>query len=128
MQMRLNWKDLLSTVLLVVGLALALSATQGWNWPLLGGVREGIIALTVFGFGAHLLGAPRERFYYTDPFALVTILIVVAAMAIAIVGGLITGSVQFLVMLMIVTTMLWAMATLRHAVEGHTPTERLTPA
>jgi len=128
MQMRLNWKDLLATVLLVVGLALGLSVTQGWNWPLLGGVREGIIAVTVAGFAAHLLGTPRERFYYTDPFALATILIVVAAMAIAIVGGLITGSVQFLVMLMIVTTVFWAMATLRHAVEGHTPTERLTAA
>jgi hypothetical protein len=126
--MRLTWKDLASTVLVVVGLALALSVTQGWNWPLLGGVREGIIALTVVGFGAHLLGAPRERFYFTDPFALVTMLIVVAAFAVAIVGGLITASVQYLLVLMLVVTVLWAMATLRHAVEGRTTPRRVTPA
>lgn len=126
--MRLNWKDAWSTVLVVLGLTMALSVTQGWNWPLLGGVREGIIALAVVGFGAHLLGSPGERFYFTDPFALIAILIVVAAMAIAIVGGLITGSVQYLVGLMLVTTMLWALATLRHAVEGHATTRRVTTA
>jgi hypothetical protein len=128
MQMRLTWKDLVSTILVLVGLALALSVTQGWSWPLLGGVREGIIALTVVGFGAHLLGAPRERFYFTDPFGLVTMLILVGAVAVAIVGGLITGSVQYLFILMVVTTSMWAMATLRHAVEGRTPSERLTAA
>jgi hypothetical protein len=128
MQMRLTWKDLLATVLLVVGLVVALSVMEGWKWPLLGGVREGIIALSVVGFGAHLLGEPRERFYWTDPFALITTLIIAAAMAIAIVGGLITGSVQFLLALMLATTMLWAMATLRHAVEGRTPTIGVTAA
>ena len=128
MHMRLTWKDLASTVLVVVGLGLALSVTQGWSWPLLGGVREGIIALTVVGFGAHLMGAPRERFYITDPFALVTMLIMAAAMAVAIVGGLITGSVEYLFILMVVTTTMWAMATLRHVVEGRTPSKRLTAA
>jgi hypothetical protein len=127
--MRLDWKDAGSTVLVVVGLTLALSVTQGWNWPLLGGVREGIIALAVVGLGAHLLGAPRERFYFTDPFGLITLLIVVAGMAIAIVGGLLTGSVQYLVMLMAVVIVLWAMATFRHAVEGRTTLPpRVTPA
>lgn len=126
--MRLTWRDLVSTFLVVVGLVLALSVMEGWNWPLLGGVREGIIALTVVGFGAHLLGEPRDRFYWTDPFGLVTMLIVAAAMGIAIVGGLITGSVQFLLLLMLVTPMLWAIATFRHVVEGHTPTGHVTPA
>lgn len=116
--MRLSRNDVWSTVLVVVGLAMALSVTQGWNWPLLGGVREGIIALGIAGLGACLLGAPRERFYFTDPFGLVTMLVVIVALAIAIVGGLIVGSVQYLIVLMLVTAMLWAVATLRHAVEG----------
>ena len=126
--MRLDRKDVWSTLLVVIGLTLALSVTQAWNWPLLGGVRAGIIALGVFGFGAHLLGSPRERFYFTDPFAVVTMLIVMASMAIAIVGGLITGAMQYLVILMVVTTMLWALATLRHALEGHTTQPRVTAA
>ncbi|MFI5281841.1 MAG: hypothetical protein ACHQ0J_01770 [Candidatus Dormibacterales bacterium] len=126
--MRLDWKDAVSTAVVVVGLTLALSVTQGWNWPLLGGVREGIVALVVVGFGAHLLGAPRERSYFTDPFGLIMVLIAVVAMAIAIVGGLITGSVQYLYILMVVVPMLWAFATLRHAVEGRTTSGRITPA
>jgi hypothetical protein len=117
--MRLDRKDAWSTVILVVGMAMALSVTQGWNWPLLGGVRAGIVALGVAGLGACILGSPRERFYRTDPFGLATMVVVMGALAIAIVGGLITGSVQYLVALMLVTTMLWALATVRHAVEGH---------
>jgi hypothetical protein len=117
--MRLNWKDAWSTVLVVVGLAMALSVTQGWNWPLLGGVREGIVALGIVGVGACLLGSPRERSYFTDPFGLAMVLVVMVAAAIAIVGGLIVGSVEYLVALMFVTAVLWAIATLRHAVEGH---------
>ena len=128
MHMRLTLRDLLAMVLVVVGLALALSVMEGWNWPLLGGVREGIVALTVFGFAAHLLGAPREGFYWRDPFALVTMIIIIVAMASAIGGGLITGSAEFLLALMLLTAMLWAMATLRHAVEGRHPTAPLTPA
>jgi hypothetical protein len=116
--MRLSWKDAWSTVLVVFGLSMALSVTQGWNWPLLGGVREGIVALGIAGVGACLLGSPRDRFYFTDPFGLVTMLIVMVALAVAIVGGLIVGSVQYLLVLMILTVMLWALATLRHAVEG----------
>ncbi|HYL08095.1 MAG TPA: hypothetical protein VEU76_06070 [Candidatus Udaeobacter sp.] len=126
--MKLSWKDVGSTILVVLGLTLALSVAQGWNWPLLGGVREGIIALAIFGFGAHLLGEPRERSYYSDPFGLITMGIAVAAMAIAIVGGLISGSFQYLVALMIVVPMLWALATLRHAVEGRSAAHRGTLA
>ena len=124
--MRLTWKDLVSLFLVLVGFSLALSVIQGWDWPLLSGVREGVVVLAVFGFGAHLLGAPREKFYWTDPFGLLLVLAVVAAMGVAIVGGLITGSTEFLLLLMIATPTLWVMSTLRHAVEGATPTSRLT--
>lgn len=116
--MRLNWKDALATVLVVVGLLMALSVTQGWSWPLLGGVREGIIALGIAGVGACLLGAPRERSYFTDPFGLATMLVAMVGLAIAIVGGLLVGSVEYLVALMILTGFLWILATSRHAVEG----------
>jgi hypothetical protein len=119
--MRLSRNDAWSTALVVVGLSMALSVMQGWNWPLLGGVREGIIALGIVGLGACILGSPRERFYFTDPFALATMLFAALAVAIAIVGGLITGSAQYLLALMLVTGMLWVLATVRHAVEGNSP-------
>ena len=116
--MRLDRRDALSTVVLGAGLAMALSVMLGWNWPLLGGVREGIIALGIAGLGSCILGSPRERFYRTDPFGVAMMLVVMLALAVAIVGGLITGSVEYLVALMLVTIMLWALATIRHAVEG----------
>ena len=124
--MRLDWRDAIATVFVVIGLTLALSVTQGWNWPLLGGVREGIVALVVLGLVAHFLGAPRERFYYTDAFGLLTVVIAVAAMAVAIVGGLLTGSAEYLLALMLIVGVMWTIATLRHAVEGHATTPRPT--
>jgi hypothetical protein len=119
--MRLSWKDAVSTVLVLAGLSMALSVVQGWGWPLLGGVRSGIIALGIVGVGACALGAPRESFYYRDPFGLMTTVIVMIALAVAIIGGLIFGTQPFLVVLMVVTAMLWVMATVRHAVEGTNP-------
>jgi hypothetical protein len=116
--MRLSRKDALSTALVVAGLAMALSVTLEWSWPLLGGVREGIIALGIVGLASCVLGSPGEKFYRTDPFGLATMAIVMAALTISIVGGLITGSVEYLVALMLVTGMLWTVATLGHAVEG----------
>jgi hypothetical protein len=125
--MRLSWKDAWSTVLVVAGLAMALSVTLGWRWPLLGGVREGIIALGIAGLGACILGSPRERVYFTDPFGLVTMLIVMVALAFTIVGGLIVASVEYLIALMLVTGMMWVLATLRHAMDGH-PSPRIRTA
>ena len=125
--MRLSWKDAWSTVLVVAGLAMALSVTLGWRWPFLGGVREGIIALGIAGLGACILGSPRERVYFTDPFGLVTMLIVMVALAFTIVGGLIVASVEYLIALMLVTGMMWVLATLRHAMDGH-PSPRIRTA
>ncbi len=119
--MRLTWRDAVSTVLMLVGLCMALFVVQGWGWPLLGGVRAGIIALGVASVAACLLGSTLDRFYLTDPFGLITTLIAMTALALAIVGGLITGAQQFLLVLMVVTGMLWLLATVRHAVEGAGP-------
>jgi hypothetical protein len=116
--MRLTWRDAVSTVLVLAGLLMALSVIEGWGWPLLGGVRAGIVALAVAGVASCLLGTPLERFYFTDPFGLTTSLIAVAALATAVVGGLIYGTEEFLGILMAVTGMLWVLATVRHAVEG----------
>jgi hypothetical protein len=116
--MKLTWKDGLSTVLVSAGLLMALSVLLGWGWPLLGSVRSGIVALGLVGVAACALGAPRESFYYRNPFGLMTTLIVMIALVVSIAGGLIAGTTQFLIVLMVVTAMLWVMATVRHAVEG----------
>lgn len=125
--MRLTRKDGFATILVVAGLAMALSVMQGWDWPLLNGVRAGIIALAATGFAACLLGSSLERFYFTDPFGLFAFAAAMAVMAISIVGGLIVGTQEFLLALMLATAMLWALGTVRHAVEGEevAPVRRL---
>lgn len=116
--MRLSWRDAGSTVVVVVGLAIATSVAAGWNWPLLGGVREGIIALTIVGVGAFVLDRPVDRFSLTDPFGLATMLVVMAAAAIGVVGGLIVGAIEYLLVLVVAVCALWFLATVEHAVEG----------
>jgi hypothetical protein len=116
--MRLTWKDGVSTILVVAGLAMAFSVVQAWGWPLLGGVREGIIALGITGLAACILGAPADRFSFSDPYGLLTMVLSLGAIAIAIVGGLAFGTVEYLYVLMAVTGGLWVLATIRHAVDG----------
>jgi hypothetical protein len=126
--MRLTWRDAVSTVLVLAGLAMALSVIEGWGWPLLGGVREGIVAAGITGVAACLLGSSLERSYFADPFGLVTLIIGMAVIGIAIVGGLIFGTQEFLLALMLVIGMLWVLATVRHAVEGAVPEVKLEGA
>lgn len=116
--MRLTWRDAASAVLVFAGLAMAFSVMVGWNWPLLNGVRAGIIALAVAGFASCVLSSSLDRFYVTDPFGLLTFMIAMGAIGISVVGGLIFDTPQFLLMLMLATGMLWLLATFRHAVEG----------
>jgi hypothetical protein len=126
--MRLTWRDAVSTVFVLAGLVMALSVIEGWGWPLLGGVREGIVAAGIAGVAACLLGSSLERSYFTDPFGLLTLIIGMAMIGIAIVGGLLLGTQEFLVMLMLVIGMLWLLATVRHAVEGAAPESKLEGA
>jgi hypothetical protein len=120
--MRLTRKDAIATVLVFVGLTMALSVTQGWNWPLLGGVQAGIIALGIAGFAACLTGTPLDRSYLTNPYGLIFEVIAVGGLTVSIVGGLVLGTAQFLLALMLVTGMLWLWTMIRHAIEGTTPT------
>jgi hypothetical protein len=121
MHMRLTWRDVVSTVLVLAGLVMGLSVIEGWGWPLLGGVREGIVAAGIAGVGACVLGSSLERSYVADPFGVVTMVIGMAALAIAIVGGLLMGTQEFLLALILTMGMLWLLATVRHAVEGAVP-------
>jgi len=119
--MRLTWRDAVSTGLVAAGLAAALSVVYGWGWPLMGGVRAGIIALAVAGLGSCLLGSSLDRFYLRDPYGIITGVVAIVTLAVSILGGLIFGTQAFLFALMVIVGMLWAMATLRHAVEGRGP-------
>jgi hypothetical protein len=122
------WKEARATLLTAAALTLALSVTQGWNWPLLGDARAGIIALGLVGWAACISSAPTAMgFSIKDPF-------VIAAMAMGLVFlvagviGLFVNTLPYLVVMMGATGALWLIAPTRHLVEGSATTQRVTTA
>jgi hypothetical protein len=114
------WKEAGATLATVVGLTLALSVTQGWNWPLLGDARAGIIALAVVGYGACAMSnAAATRFSIKDPFVIVAIAAGCVLLAAAVVG-LFVNTMPYLIVMMGATVVLWLVATVRHMVESGT--------
>lgn len=122
------WREAGATLFTIVGLTLALSVTQGWNWPLLGDARAGIIALAVVGYGACVTSNPaRTRFSVTDPFLVVAIAAGCVSLAVGIVG-LFVNTLPYLVVMMAAIVVLWLVATARHLVESVTGTHRIPTA
>jgi hypothetical protein len=122
------WREAGATLLTIVGLTLALSVAQGWNWPLLGDARAGIIALAVAGFGACTMSnSGATSFSAKDPFVMVAIAAGCVLLAAAIVG-LFVNTLPYLVVMMGATVVLWLVATMRHLVEGGTDRRRVPTA
>jgi len=122
------WRDAGATLFTIVGLTLALSVTQGWNWPLLADARAGIIALAVVGYGACMMSnSAATRFSVTDPFVMVAIAAGCVLLAAAIIG-LFVNTLPYLVAMMGATVVLWVVATTRHLVEGGSETRPVPTA
>jgi hypothetical protein len=112
------WKQAWATLITGVGLILALSVTQGWNWPLLSDARAGIIALGVVGMGACAAsGLWASQFSVKDPFVAVSIMAGIVLLGAGIVG-LFANTMPYLVVMMGATFVLWLVATIRHVVVG----------
>jgi hypothetical protein len=114
------FKDVWATLITAIGLTLALSVTQGWNWPFLSNARAGIIALGVVGLAVcGTSGWAASGFSMRNPFMLVAI---VAGIVLLIAGviGLVANTLPYLVVMMVATVVLWLVATVRHVVEGGT--------
>jgi hypothetical protein len=112
------FKDVWATVITAIGLTLALSVTQGWNWPLLAEPRAGIIALGIVGLvvcGSS--GWAAAGFSAKDPFIIAAI---VAGIVVLVAGviGLFANTMPYLVVVMGATALLWFIATVRHVVHS----------
>jgi hypothetical protein len=115
------FKDVWATVITAIGLTLALSVVQGWNWPFLPNPRSGIIALGVVGLAVcGTSGWAASRFSIKDPFMIVAI---VAGIVLLVDGaiGLFVNTLPYLVVMMGATALLWLIATTRHLVEIGAP-------
>jgi hypothetical protein len=111
------WREVPPTLLTVAGLTLALSVTQGWNWPLLGDAHAGIIALGLVGFGACVTSAPSAMgFSIKDPFVIAAMVAGIVVLAAGVIG-LFVNTLSYLVVMMAATAALWLVATARHLVE-----------
>jgi hypothetical protein len=122
------FKDVWATLITAVGLTLALSITQGWNWPLLSDARAGIIALGVVGLAVcGSSGWAASGLSVKDPFMILAIAAGITLLAVGLVGVFV-NTMPYLIVMMGVTTLLWLLATARHLVEAGAATRRLPAA
>jgi hypothetical protein len=122
------WKEAGATLLTVVGLAMALSVTQGWNWPLLGDARAGIIALGIVGLSAcSISGSAAMAFSMKDPFVIAAVATGIVLLALGVIG-LFVNTLPYLVAMMGATVVIWLVATTRHLLEGNTNTRHAATA
>lgn len=111
--MRLTWRDALASLLIVIGLAFAFSVVQGWNWPLMNGVRAGIIALGVTGFVACPVSGwagQVDKFYKSPFFAAGTIVGVL--LLFLLIAGLFVGTMVYLEWMMAGVVLIWVITLL----------------
>jgi hypothetical protein len=131
--MRLTWRDAVATLVVLAGLALALSVTQGWSWPLMNGVRAGIIALGLTGIVACSVSGwaqdanEQGSSFYRSPFFIAGAIVGVFLLGIGIVG-LFVGAVQFLVWMMAGFAALWVITLIHRLLPTAAPSGRPTAA
>jgi hypothetical protein len=129
--MKLTFRDAITTVLAGLVGAVVLAVTQGWAWPALGSPRAGILALGVLGIAMCSIGTRSEDMATKDALVRHPGMIAGSALGgvalVLLVAGLVVGSEALLVVFAIDLLLLWAIATLRHAV-APTPVDHLAAA
>lgn len=115
-------RDLIATLVTACGLALALSVTQGWGWPILGDsvqwgvVSLGLVSLVACGSSGW---ADEEtiKSWYKDPFIVAAGIVGTATLVIGVIAFF-TGSVAWLVGMMVATVLVWLISTVHHVVQS----------
>ena len=114
--MRLTLRDGAATALAALAVLVTLAVTQGWAWPLLGGYRAGILALTLTGIAMCATGAGAVAgSTMKEPLAVIVSVLGVAALVL-IVLGLVAGTQTPFVGLAAVLVAMWFFTTVHHAV------------
>lgn len=131
--MRLSLRDAFATVFVFIGLAFALAVTQGWSWPLMNGVRAGIIALGLAGVVACSVSGwaqdaqEQGSSFYRGPFFIVAAILGVFVLGIGI-AGLFANAVAFLVWMMVGFALLWLLTMVHRLLPAGTQVKRPTTA
>jgi hypothetical protein len=127
--MRLGIRDFVATIAIATGLAFALSVTQGWGWPLMTGVRTGIIALGLSGVVACSVSgwASEGSAIFKSPFVIFGSVIGAAALGVGVLG-LFVATMPYLVGLMAAMVLLWMVTVTHRSVPKGTNTRPLASA
>lgn len=126
--MALTRRDAYATLFVVAGLLLAVSVVQGWGWPLMNGVRMGIIALAVTGmFACSVSGWAGPNVSYTNPFMILGIAIGVITLGAAI-GGLFVDTIIYLAVMMVAVALLWLVTVVHRLFSGTSRSQTITAA
>ena len=129
--MKLTFRDAITTVLAGLVAMVTLSVTQGWAWPMIGGPRAGIVTIGILGVAMCSIGTRSEDMATKDALlhhpGMIVGSILGAAALVLLVAGLVLGSEALLVVLAVDLLLLWAVATLRHAMTP-APIDRLAGA
>lgn len=114
--MRLTWRDGLGTLVTGAGILAAISALQGWGWPLLADARAGVITLLVMSLVVCPLAfAKPSPAFYKDPFVLVAMVVGTAILVLGVIG-LFAAPAQYLAWMIGLTAVNWLVATIHHVV------------
>jgi hypothetical protein len=125
--MSLTRRDVYATVVVAAGVALALSVLLGWSWPLMNGVRAGIIALGITGVVAcSVSGWAADCPSFKNPFIVAGVIMGVIALGAGL-AGLFAGTTPYLVVMLAAIALLW-LITVLHRLFATSGTRRLIAA
>jgi len=127
--MKLTYRDAITTALTTLVVAVTLAVIQGWDWPMLGSPRAGIIAVGILGVAMCSIGTRSEDMATKNAFVHHPGMIVGSALGavtlVLLIAGLISGTETLLIGITAVMVLLWAVATIRHAATPTAPVGRL---
>lgn len=120
--MRLGARDAVATVFAMAGVLAALSVTAGWNWPLMNGVRMGIIVLGLAGmFACSTSGwgadVAERKTSWINPFMIVAILLGIVALVAALIG-LFANTMIWLEVMILATLGIWVVTLIHRLFAG----------
>lgn len=122
--MGLNWRDGIGSLLVAAAVAVTLSVVYGWNWPLIGDARAGVIALFVLAYPSCLVAQAPGRMaaamrHDTTWGSFLVIATVLGALALVLmIAGVIMNSVTVLIGTALVVVAIWSVATAHHVFEA----------
>lgn len=120
--MRLTLKDVFATAFVAIGVLAAFSVIAGWSWPLMNGVRMGVIVLgltgmvacSVSGWGTEVAA---HRIGWTDPFIVVGSVFGGAALLIGLIT-LFVNSAAWLALMIVAVIALWIVTVIHRLAAG----------